>query len=470
MSNSKLLINHMKKFTTFEWLLFIKILENKSEKELEKLEKDKLHLNMLQNSNWYLLILDLSIRISDDKNRKVSLDNLPTIYDYYNFVKLYINSNDVDKGNNFSKDLDYSLHLAMLKMTYEQFKMYAHISNSLGRLIKLYGSIENKVKEVFGLSPNQIAIFYMLNNVKHDIYVPFSFKEMFELLNSWDNSITEENLKKFFTIFSITVEEYRLKLKALGITKTKIKSKRLISHMPILDLTNGYYFIPSKFVLNEALSYKIFEVIDGIQEGSETFKRNFGSTFENYIRELTYTSHVNCFYECHNLIKDEMEQKKAEFFLSEGDTSIVIESKLLHIDEDILLHGSAKQLDRKMDKRIKDALSQIESCFNYLKTKYKYGIIVIHTHMPMIDSLLSELKATLNSENKANIILVSIIDFEVMIHNPYEKIIEYFQKKNDDKSVALFFEQENSHLQKASVDLLKTVKDNLTLSKDLIYE
>lgn len=59
--SNKLLISHVQKFTTFQWLLFIKILENKSEEELEDLVKDKLQLNMLQNSNWYLLIVDLAI-------------------------------------------------------------------------------------------------------------------------------------------------------------------------------------------------------------------------------------------------------------------------------------------------------------------------------------------------------------------------------------------------------------------------
>jgi len=448
----------MKKFTTFQWLVFIKILENKSDAELEKLEKNKLNLNMLQNSNWYLLILDLSIRLSEDKERKVNVDHLPTLKDYYEFVKLYINSSDVDKGKNFSKDLEYSLHLAMVKMTYEQLKMYAPISNCIGRLIKLYGSIDNKVQDVLGLTPNQIAIFYMLIDVKSDIYEPFSFQQIFEILNSWDNTLSSKNLKKFFTVFSITVKDYRLRLKELRVTKNKIKSTRLISKAPILDLTNEHYFIPSKFILNEALTYKIFEVINESYESSETFKRSFGTTLENYIRELTYISHANHFNECKNLITETMGKKKAEFFLSEGDTTIVIESKLLHIDEDILLHGSARELDRKMDERVKDALTQIESCFNYMETKFKYGIIVIHTHMPMIDSLLSELKASLNNKNKGNIILVSIIDFEIMIHNPYQKIIEYFKESNKDKSVALFFEHVNPFLKQANVELIENLK------------
>jgi len=449
----------VKKFTTFQWLMFIKILENKSIEDLKKIEIDKLRLQMLQNANWYLLVVDLSIRISDDKDKIVNFDDLPRTHDYYRFIELYIDSGDVDKNINFSVDLDYSHNIAMSKMMYEQLKIYAPTGNSLGRMIKLYGSIDNKIKELFGLTSSQMAIFYALNNAKSDIYEPFTFEQMLKLLKSWDKTIEEENIRKFITIFSTTIKEYRLKARDLGISKNKIKSKRLIINTPILNLSNSYYFIPSRFVLREALTYKIFELIDGMYNGSETFKRNFGKIFENYIRELAYASHNDCFLECDTLMVDKMKEKKAEFFLSKGDSSIVIESKLLHIEEDILLHGSAKQLDKKMDKRMKDALSQIESCFNYMDTKNKYGIIVIHTHIPMLDSLFSGLKSILENNNKDNIILVSVIDFEVMIHNTYERIIEYFHAK--DKNVALFFNQNNSHLQKINIELIDNLRKRL---------
>lgn len=447
----------MKSFTTYQWLVFIKKLENKSEEELYKFAKDKIHLNMLQNTNWHLLILDLSIRISDDKNTKVNFNDLPTEDDYYIFIKLYTNSYDVDNGINFSKDLDYSVPYAMSKMTYEQLKMYSPIG---GRLITLYGSIKNKIKEEFGLFPNQIAIFYLLNDIKNNIYVPFNFNEIFKYLNIWDNTISEKNLKKFIVTFSITLKEY--KLKAEGITKNNIKSKRLISNIPILDLTNNYYFIPSKSILQEALTYRIFETIDKRYKGSETFKRKFGDTFENYIRELTQVSHGSYFNECNKLMQDRHEKKKAEFFLSKGNSSIVIESKSLYLDEEIILHDSALKLDKKMNNRIKDAILQIESCFNYLCTKNNYGIIVIHTHIPMLNYMLSK--------NKVNIILMSIIDFEIIIHNPYEKIIEYFKKENKDKNITLFFKKENPYLKEIWIKLLSDVEKNQKSSKDFKNE
>ena len=458
MSNQSL-ISHVKKFTTFQWLMFIKILENKSIEDLKKIEKDKLRLYMLQNTNWYLLVVDLSIRISDAKDRIESFDDLPRTHDYYRFIELYVDSGDVDKNINFSADLDYSHNIAMSKMMYEQLKMYAPAGNSLGRLIRLYGSIDNKIKELFGLTSSQIAIFYAINNAKSDIYEPFTFVQMLELLKSRDKTIGEKDMRKFIATFSTTIKEYRLEARDLGISKNKIKSKRLIMNTPILDLSNSYYFIPSKFILKEVLTYKIFELINGMYNESETFKRNFGKTFENYIRELTYASHNDCFVECDTVIKSNIEEKKAEFFISKEDSSIVIESKLLHIEEDLILHGSAKQLDKKMDKRIKDALSQIESCFNYMDTKNKYGIIVIHTHIPMLDSLLNGLKAILKNDNKDNIILVSVIDFEVMIHNPYEKIIEYFYAQ--DKNIALFFNQRNSYLQKINIELIDNLRKQL---------
>ena len=38
MHKNKVLINHIKTYTTFEWLLFIKVLENKTKDDIKKLE------------------------------------------------------------------------------------------------------------------------------------------------------------------------------------------------------------------------------------------------------------------------------------------------------------------------------------------------------------------------------------------------------------------------------------------------
>ncbi|MBA1420104.1 MAG: hypothetical protein FAF03_04390 [Epsilonproteobacteria bacterium] len=456
MSNNAL-VTHIKKFTTFQWLLFIKKLDSKSKEEIKNMTKNDLHLFMLQNSNWYPIIVDLSIRIGDDKNLKVNMNDLPSVEDYYEFIRLYINSEDIDKIN-FSEELNYSSSLAMSKYMYEQLKNYAPIGNSLGRLIKLYGNIEENIKNKVGLSPNQIAIFYWVVDAHKDINMPFSSTDITELLKEWNGNISKKNIELFLNIFSKSLKSYKLELKNLGIDKRKIKSIRFISQYPIIDLINDYYFIPSSFILIEALTYKIFTIMIE-QNKSEIFRRNFGNTFEKYIKDLTTSAHNHYFHDCNSIIDDTAKKKRAEFFLAKDNSSIVIEAKLLHIDEEILLNGSIKNIDRQMEKRVKDAISQIESCFNYLKTEDKYGIIVVYTHIPIMDSFFLDLKASRNSLHKHNIIFVSILDFEVMIHNPYEKIVEYFQNR-DTHNIALFFGQRNPYLRKYGMELLENIKKN----------
>ena len=461
--HNKTLIQHIKKFTTFQWLFFIKLLGNKSKEELKSLAKDTPHFYILKNSNWYPIVVDLSIRIGDDRDRKVDLNNLPRIDDYYEFIELYVNSDKVDKTD-FSKELNYSSSLAMSKYSYEQLKNYAPIGNSLGRLLKLYGNIEEKIYNTIGLSPKQIAIFYWINDVNSHINDPFSVSVMHKLMLGWDNTISKKGLEKFLNIFSKSVKSYKMELKNLGISKQNIKSKRLISKYPVINLENNLYFIPSKYILLEALTYKIFEVMNEAHKKSETFRRNFGYTFEKYIKELTTLSHEKYFHDCNSIIDNTIEKKRAEFFLSKDNTSIVIEAKLLHIDEEILLNGSLSSIDRRMEERVKDAVEQIESCFNYLNTEKKYGIIVVHTHIPMMDSFFLDLKATKRSIYKTNIIFVSIIDFEAMIHNSYEKIIEYFHNR-DAHNITLFFEQRNPYLRDAGTQLLKSIKENYYIAE-----
>jgi adenylate kinase family enzyme len=132
MSNKRL-IGHIKKYTTFEWLVFIKILENKSDDELLKLESNQMERYNLQNSNWYSKLLDLVLRLSDYEKTKVKLDTLPRAQDYRAFIKLYLES--YDSESDFKADLDYSLDLAFTKYLYEQNKHYAPPVNSMGRLI-----------------------------------------------------------------------------------------------------------------------------------------------------------------------------------------------------------------------------------------------------------------------------------------------------------------------------------------------
>lgn len=158
MSNKRL-ISHIKKYTTFEWLVFIKILENKSDDELLKLELNQMERYNLQNSNWYSKLLDLALRLSNYENKIVKLDTLPTTQDYQKFIGVYLES--YDSESNFKVDLDYSLDLAITRYIYEQNKHYAPPVNSMGRLIELYSTKELLFKEFFGLTQNKYYIFLL---------------------------------------------------------------------------------------------------------------------------------------------------------------------------------------------------------------------------------------------------------------------------------------------------------------------
>ncbi|MFA7092330.1 MAG: hypothetical protein WC149_10800 [Arcobacteraceae bacterium] len=462
--DNKRLINHIKSYSTLEWIIFIKIIENKSDEELEKIEPNEIERYNLRNSNWYSKLLDLALRLSDREKMVVKFDNIPKKQDYRKFISLYLNS--YDNESNFKDDLNFDLKLALSKYGYEQLKIYQPPINDLGRLLALYEPKEDLFKEFFGLTPNQIVYFYSLNNSKHSIYEPFDFKNMLRLLNDYDNKINGKKLKKFLDMFSITTKKYRLEAKKIGITKNTMKSKRLIETYPIVAFNNGYYLIPSINILLSSLSYKIFEVINQQFKDSQRFKNNFGNTFENYVRDLTKFSHSDYFFECNELIKNDNEDK-AEFYLLDNESCLVVESKLLHIDEEIILNKSAKELKERFEDTIEKALGQLGSCFKKLDIKNKYGIIVIHTHIPLLENYIQLFKYKYDFLDTVKI--VSIIDYEIMIHNSYDEIIEYFQmpEGNGKRQIALHFNQRNKYCEKKYVDLINELKDNLLMRENI---
>jgi len=463
MSNKRL-ISHIKKYTTFEWLIFIKKLENKSDDELLKLESNQMERYNLQNSNWYSKLLDLALRLSD--YTKVKFDTLPRTQDYRAFIKLYLES--YDSESDFKEDLDYSLNLAFTKYMYEQNKYYAPPVNSMGRLIELYNTKELLFKEFVGLTPKQILYFFILNNAKHNIYEPFDFANMLRLIKGYDNKITETQLKNFLNTFSKSIKGYRKEAKNFGITKNTMKSIRLIEQYPIVELKNSYYFIPSINILLESLSYKIFTILYKEVKNSENFKRSFGDTFENYIRTLTKFSHNEYFHECDKLVKKEG-NRKAEFYLMKDDITLVIESKLLHIDENIILNCNAAELEDKFKNTIFSALEQIDICFKKLDALNKFAVIVIPTHMPLLENFIRVFKYKCKYDFLDNVMILSVVDYEIMIHNSFERIIEYFETPytNEKLQVSLYFEKRNKFLEASCLKLISDLKNKIEQESDL---
>lgn len=453
----KLLIEHIQKYTTYEWLVFIKVLESKTFEELEKIELDKTNLYNLQNSNWYPILLDFAIRFSDYKqNTTVNLKSLPKTYDYYNFISLYVNAKSAEQD--FESDLNYDINLALIRHCgYDQLKYYQPPINDLGRLIKLYGEKEELFKQYFGLTPKQMIIFYMINNSKHNIVDPFTLNIMLKLLRDYDNTINEKKLEKFLDIFSISIKKYRLKAKALGISKNKIVAKRLIEQFPIISLNDNRYVIPSKMTLLYALTYQIFQTINDQKDKSGSFRRKFGETFENYVRSLTKLAHDDIFNECNDLIIED-KKRKAEFYLKNNDSCLIIESKLLHIDEDFIIHGKAQDLKSKFYSTLSDALEQIDSCIQNIKVKKHYAIIVVHTHLPNLQGINKFLDGK-KYDFLDRVLVVSIIDFEMMIHHAFDDIIKYLEQPKEPISLKFFSTGHNKVLEDAFFKTMKEIKE-----------
>ena len=460
--NNTAIISHIKKFTTYEWLLFVKILENTSDEELAKIEPDQIERYNLQNTNWYSKLLDLALRLSDYDTKAIS--TLPGTNDYKKFISLYLKA--YDNESNFKDDLAYSLDLALSKYTYEQLKYYAPPINDLGRLIELYSSKEPLFKELFGLTPKQILYFYSLNDQKHNMYQTFDFSNMLRLLQEYDEKINSAKLKRFLEMFAITIRDYRLKAKKLGITKRTMKSKRILETYPIIIFSDDQYFIPSINVLLATLTYKIFDVINEQQNDTQRFKTKFGRTFESYIRKLTKFSHDSYFYECDNLITKANEEK-AEFYLMKDNSCLVVESKLLHVDEKLILEGSTKDLDSKFNDTIEKALSQLNSCFQKIHVKSKYGIIVIHTHIPLLESFIKLFKYKNKYGFLNNVMIISVIDYEIIMHNPLNSIIEYFNLPNEQKSlIPLYFGQQNDFLLNSFQNVIEELENMIGKRKN----
>lgn|GEM_PF-3222381 len=449
MENNRLLINHIKKYSTFEWLLFIKILENQSEKDLFLMASNEFEQSNLKNPNWYLIIIDLAVRFADEQKTKVSSDLLPTKEDYMQFISLYVNCSDDD--STFVTNLDISFKATLAQYGYEQLKPYSPIANSVGRLIDLYGNKEILFKDKLGLSPKQILYFTLIHNSPRyrKIYEPFDVNSMLRLLKRYDEKITLHRLEKFLSIFSITIKNYKLKSKELGNTKDKIKTIRLIEQLPIIALGNNRYFIPSINALTQSLTYKMFFTLENIQQNQEKFKRSFGKPFENYTRRLTQFSHADCFFECDQLITQD-NCERAEYYLSKNDSTIVIECKLLPVEEVILLNGKMNEIEDIILENIKKAIRQISSCFEYLNTKNKFGIIVIYTHFVMPEAYLELLKRRLKYDCMDNIKILSIVDYENLIHDDFNTIIEFLMGK-----------QKRSKLQQPNKYLLNKVNSLL---------
>jgi len=415
MVNSKL-EKLIKQYSVFQWLFYIKVLENMTEEEINKITIDLGEQYSLRNTNWYSIIMDLAMRFSSyDKQGSVGINDVEMSQVYLEFIPRYVNHHD--QLAEHVVDLDYDLYLSLSRLMYEQLKNYSPAINGIGRLLTLYEKKENLFKQDFGLTHQQMILFYIVSEELHAWDRSLNSLLLFKLMKDLDSSVKKQHLDRFLKTFSSSTKDYRLRAKELNITKHTIKCRRLVYKYPIVKHDN-MYMIPSVNILLDSLTYKIFDKLN--EDSSESFKRGFGNEFENYIRSMTRHFHDKNMYECNELINKN--KKRAEFYLEENGTCLVIEAKVLAIDEDMILNDKIEVLEKKFKNTVGDAIKQMNSCNRKLLNMY--GLIVIHTHIPALNNFLQKYKSSLDIELQDKVVLMSVVEYENLISKSFKNIIK----------------------------------------------
>ena len=451
----------IKKFSVFEWLVFINVVESMSKEHMIKITYSESEWFHLRNSNWHPILIDLAIRLSNyDKTDIIEIYGQKMSLFYQQFISLYVNHHDDLKK--YEDDLENNMNLILSRSMYEQLRHTSPYINSLGRLIKLYEDKENLFKQEFGLTNKQMILFYYIS-------VKLSVKNksnnsaiLLERMQELDSNIKKEHFELFLNNFSISIREYRIKVKELGITKHTITCERLIYKYPIVKY-NDSYVISSINVLLDVLTYKIFDKL--YENSSESFKRKFGNEFENYIRDMTRYFHKDNMVECSNLMKSSADNtnRHAEFYIREKNNFLVVEAKVLAIDEEMIINKDIKELEKKFKNTIKGAVKQMNSCSKKLSNMY--GLIVIHTHIPAINTFFEKYKSSLEPALEDKVILISIVEYENLISRSFVEIINQINLINKNP-FNLIESRENKYLEGKYVEYINPIIETIESNKE----
>lgn len=428
----------MKHYFLYQWLIRLKTIETLSGKELKDFFSEDLSKQaLLDNLNFLEIIADIAIRTCEDKPFPKSfneneLDKLPTIErDYIYVVSKYLNESDTEK---FSKNIQRSLSLGMSMFMYEQIKYITPQINELGRIVVLFQNYKKLFKSIFGLEPEQIVLMLVIfNNIQKETQGIFNIIEnpIFQLLYTCA-LLTPNELNKFLSSFSISVQDYKTLAKSRNISNKTINCTRILSEFPILKncISNNpnVYYIPLVNTLIYSISKTIFPKIYAIQQKAK-FKGRFGKHFEDYVRELSLQSFgTSKLLECTDIVK-EKGKDIAEFKLElDINTALIIEAKAIYIDEEFILTANFDKLNKAIEQDLRKAYKQINSCFEDINYQEIFGIIVIMSYLPGLSSLSEYLKEKGFEFISENITIMSIQEFETLIGNESSMIKSVLSK------------------------------------------
>lgn len=184
---------------------------------------------------------------------------------------------------------------AISLMAFWQNRFNYNTMNVLGRLNKYYRRYDEQLIDGIGLSIDDIGIIYYAIFINYQ-QEPHHYLRKDAITNKSIDSLSEENVAKFFDYFSTTIKDYRLAARDDGIsTKDYGKFKYLLRY-PIVELEENLYIIPIFEQLLDTIANNLYFVLLDIHSSisrskSHKFLSEHGDVFEEYILDLI----GNCF-------------------------------------------------------------------------------------------------------------------------------------------------------------------------------
>lgn len=422
--------NLINKYHPIQWLA--KSIERTRNRDFSDLNNKA---NLCAKTEFLIIMSDIALRIS--KNTKLE-GKIPTNKEFEDFINLYINTEAYKSGTLIK---DYGI-LALTLLIHEQNKYVYSEMNLIGRMLVLYREYEKDIKTLIGLEINDILAILLELKGQYENKDFFIFEDKaisYEGLNILSN----EKIKKFLNYFSITIKDYKLKLKEYGFDKNKLYSFRLLERYPIIKIDHRY-IVPSIDNLSYSLTFNLnihlLAHYFSIGKGGE-YHNTLGKHFEKYIEKLSKYIFDDITLASNIVPKNTL---NSEFVIKYDDSSIAVEVKKFNFRRDSAFQNSIEDLKVLSERHLVKAFAQIETTLKYVTTTNNFGIIVIfgdlNMHTMVKDYLQKEYPIykkekgeEINLEYPDNIIIMSVGTYESLLSNSPEdifKIIKTYLEKD----------------------------------------
>lgn len=461
------------KYHPVQWLF--KSVERARNRDLTDFSKRE---NMFAKSEFLNIMNDIALRVS--QNQKLE-GKVPTNQEFNDFINLYIHT-QMDKSKLLK---DYGI-IAMSLMIFEQIKFIYPEKNILGRMLILYGQYENEIQEFSGIKLNDFLTILLALKGQY-------FNQNFYIFQANDiehkeiDGLQSDVIEKFLKYFSITIKDYKLELKKIGLDKRQLYSFRLIERYPIINFDTKKFLVPNidnlLYSMTSNLHIHLLEYFTTIGK-SKKYHDELGYKFEKYIENLTTKVFDSVIPAKEIVPKNSL---NCEFVINFEETAIAIEVKKFIFKRDTAFKNDIKDLDELLERHFVKAFAQIETTLNYITAKNKIGIIVIFGDLnfhSMINEYLKNKFPIYYKKDKngnitdeiildylENIIVMSVGTYESLMANNATEIIEilniYLEKnKNHRGDVIQTISELNKELKNTFLsDTFDSVFESLELDK-----